>query len=193
MKKPWYKKDFIFYPLIMVISAGIYFLVANLINPKPTIANPKSLSTLSKKLKTDDKILQLQNISDTTSTLKTFLENQKGKNVAVVLIDGGCSVCLQTLFNWKIFIDENHLDKNRVVFIGYDASVKQLTYSMKKVVKLDCEMYVDNSYLLGTLNKIGQDSDLKTLIIDKSQNILIQKDPFVDPKIKPQFVKLLQE
>ena len=177
----------------MVISAGIYFLVANLIDPKLTIGNQKPLSTFSKKLKTDDRILQLQNISDTTNKLSTFLSNQKGKNVAVVLVDGGCSVCLQTLFNWKIFIDENHLDKRRIVFIGYDASIKQLNYSMKKVVKLDCEMYVDNSFLLGTLNKIGQDSDLKTLIIDKSLNILIQKDPFVDQKIKPQFVKLLKE
>ncbi|WP_443945144.1 hypothetical protein ACJVDH_19845 [Pedobacter sp. AW1-32] len=57
MKKPWYKKDFIFYPLVMGMSAGIYFLVANLINPKPTTANLKPLPTLSKKLKTDDKIL----------------------------------------------------------------------------------------------------------------------------------------
>jgi hypothetical protein len=193
MKKPWYKKDFLFYPLIMVISAGIYFLVANLIAPKDTAANPKPLTRVSKKLRLNDSVLHLKNITDTTSILNSFLSKRNGKNIAVVLIDGGCSVCLQTLFNWKSFIDENHIEKDRIVFIGYDASLKQLNYSMKKVVNLDCEMYIDNSYLLGTLNKIGQDSDLKTLIIDKAENILIQKDPFVDTKIKPQFIKLLRE
>ncbi|MCX2584740.1 hypothetical protein [Pedobacter sp. MR22-3] len=193
MKKPWYKKDFLFYPLIMVISAGIYFLVANLIALKDTAANPKPLTRVSKKLRLNDSVLRLKNITDTNSILNSFLSKRNGKNIALVLIDGGCSVCLQTLFNWKSFIDENHIDKDRIVFIGYDASLKQLNYSMKKVVKLDCKMYIDNSYLLGTLNKIGQDSDLKTLIIDKAENILIQKDPFVDTKIKPQFVKLLRE
>ncbi len=61
MKKPWYKKDIIFYPLIMVISAGTYLLV-NLIASKDTIANSKTLVRASKKLKIDDSILQLKSI-----------------------------------------------------------------------------------------------------------------------------------
>lgn len=177
----------------MAVSAGIYFIVANFITVSDTITNPKTQTLFSKKLLTDNKILKLRSITDTTYTLSNFLSKRDGKNIAIVMIDGGCSVCLQTLYNWKSFIADNHIKKDRIIFIGFGASIKQLNYSMKKVVNLDCEMFIDRSYLLGTLNKIGQDSDMKTLIIDKTQKILIQKDPFIDAKIKPQFVKLLQE
>jgi hypothetical protein len=149
---------------------------------------PAALTAAHQKINLSSAVLNLRLVKDTNQTLSNYLKANPSPFKVVVLVDGGCSVCLQTLLNWKTLVAEEHLDSKKIIFVGYDANYETLKFVSGKVSAFNSPIIIDPMYTFGKTNKIDPNGHEKTLLTDSHWNVICKGDPFEQTELQKTYL-----
>lgn len=148
-------------------------------------------STVNSSIQLNTEIDNLQLSSDTTINLASYLKSAPFSYKAIISLDGSCSVCLTTLQSWKEFIRKEQIGLDKVIFIVYDATPKQMDYTVKQMVDTPLKIFIDPHASYSTLNKITPLSPLKSVLVNDTMQIVSAGDLFEDKTVFTTFSKYL--
>ncbi|HET9056671.1 MAG TPA: hypothetical protein VFN30_07480 [Chitinophagaceae bacterium] len=136
--------------------------------------------------------MRINLVADTTITLNAFINTNPAKYRAIVVLDGSCSVCLETLMAWKRISDSLSISLKKIIFIGHNASKTELEYALQTSGDTNIPLFNDSFYLFGTKNKI-QKGKPQTFLVNNNWQILETGDPLSNPSMLNKYTQKLKK
>ena len=147
----------------------------------------------TKQLKFNTEIWKLKLVPDTSLSLAHFVKQQLPSNKIILIVDAGCSTCINTLSKWNDLIKDKHLDSEKIIIFGYDSTFAKLKFIASQMSNMKSAFVLDPDYRFGSLNEITQDSNNKILLVDKDYNVIAVGNPFLNIDLLDIYIKTLSE
>lgn len=171
--------------LFIIFFTGYWFMAYN-----RSQANSQASFSI-KKIKFNENIAMLPLLADTTHHFKDYIKVASPSNKIILMIDAGCSTCIETLTKWNDLLKTNNINYEKVIIFGYGADYVRLKYIQSQLPGLRSPIFIDNMFAMGMLNGISENSIYKTLLVDKNFNILAAGNPFSDPLLLNTYINSL--
>ncbi|MDN5286569.1 MAG: hypothetical protein JWR38_2843 [Mucilaginibacter sp.] len=143
----------------------------------------KTNITTVTKIKFDHNINGLKLLTDTSTDYLRYSRQLKPSYRIVLVVDGSCSTCFETLIKWKDLFETEHLPYEKLLIFGYDCTYPQLKYVQSELPELKAPIFYDPYYSFGKLNHIDQNGINKYLLVDEDFNVITAGNPFLDQGI----------
>jgi len=111
------------------------------------------------------------------------------QNRIISIFDVGCSSCLETINDWKVF--QKKFDKKvKIIFVIRPEVISFYNTVSKEGMFNDFDVYIDHNDEIFFKNKMTQDKGLQTFLINNKGKVILIGNPVVNKKIEALYLRL---
>lgn len=121
-----------------------------------------------------------------------FYKSKNGKLKIATYINGSCPQCLFELEEWKRIIEDQAFKEVSFHFYIKTTNINQMI-SILKEISFDYPTIIDTSNQFFILNKLSEDKNLQTFLLNENNKIVIVGNPIYGEQIKDFYLKVVTD